>query len=68
MSGSFYTDCCPRCLAGPTVPTSGIATGGSLTAAYRCPVCRHLWTCAWALMPGRQLPPAPQIRAEGEAA
>lgn len=44
------------------------ATAISLTAAYRCRVCRHIWTCTWRIVPGRVLPPAPQIRFEGEAA
>ncbi|MFF9559253.1 hypothetical protein [Streptomyces cacaoi] len=60
-----YADACPRCLAGPVRPGSGIAARGSLTAAYRCPTCRHAWTCTWTLQPGRVLPPQPQI---GEAA
>lgn len=35
----------------------------SLTAVYRCRACRHVWTCTWAVVPGRQLPPAPDLGA-----
>lgn len=61
----YYCDACPRCTLRSNRPTTGISTGGSLTAAYRCCACRHIWTCTWAIVPGRQLPPAPSL---GEAA
>ncbi|MGY1439487.1 hypothetical protein [Streptomyces reniochalinae] len=57
----LYADACPRCLAGPTAPTNGITARGSLTAAYRCRACRHIWTCTWAVVPGRVLPPPPAL-------
>lgn len=59
----YYCDGCPRCLSRNNRPTTGIASGGSLTAAYRCRTCRHIWTCTWALVPGRVLPPAPDLGA-----
>ena len=59
-----YADACPACPRREVLPGSGIAVGGCLTAAYRC-LCGHPWTCTWALVTGRALPPQPQI---GEAA
>ncbi len=56
-----YADSCPRCLARDNRPTTGIAARGSLTAAYRCQACRHIWTCTWAVVPGRVLPPPPAL-------
>ncbi|MBQ1164282.1 hypothetical protein KBZ21_40515, partial [Streptomyces sp. A73] len=43
----------PRCLHRDNPPTNGITAGGSLTAAYRCGACRHIWTCTWAIVPGQ---------------
>lgn len=57
----YYADGCPKCLHRNNPPSNGIATGGSLTAAYRCARCRHIWTCSWALVPGRVLPPPPAL-------
>ncbi|MDK1473667.1 hypothetical protein QNO07_09565 [Streptomyces sp. 549] len=56
----FYADTCDHCLR-PARPGSGIATGGLLTAAYRC--CGTTWTCTWRIVPGRILPPQPRLNA-----
>jgi len=61
----YYADGCPRCLNHGNRPSNGIADDQSLTAAYHCTNCRHVWTCTWAIVPGRVLPPAPAM--EGAA-
>jgi transposase-like protein len=56
-----YADGCPSCLRRDVQPTSGIPDGADgLVAAYRCPDCRHSWTCSWGIVPGRVLPPVPR--------
>jgi hypothetical protein len=62
-----YGDSCERCirLDRSTVvePLAAIPDGGGgMTAAYRCPKCRHTWTCYWGIVPGRALPPEPTGR------
>lgn len=56
----YYADTCDRCLR-PAIPGSGIATADGLVAAYAC--CGTTWTCSWALVPGRALPPQPRLNA-----
>lgn len=55
-----YADACESCDCHDVIPESAIADGtDGIVAGYRCPVCRHTWTCSWALVPGRILPPQP---------
>lgn len=42
-----------------TLPIIGTVDNDGLLAAYSCPACGHIWTCAWRLVPGRPLPPRP---------
>ncbi|MGV9588206.1 hypothetical protein [Streptomyces tendae] len=53
-----YADSCPQCLRYDVQPDSGIAEGAAaFVAGYRCPACRHVWTCMWGVVPGRIMPP-----------
>lgn len=55
-----YLDACEQCMRRDVPPDSGIPDGAhALVAAYRCPGCRHTWTCSWAVVPGRVMPPEP---------
>lgn len=60
---SAYGDTCEECLhLARTVvaPAMAVPDGnGGLIAAYRCPVCRHTWTCSWGIQAGPQPPAVP---------
>lgn len=56
----YYADGCESCGQRHVFPDSGIPDGAhGLVAAYRCPGCGHTWTCGWAVVPGRVMPPEP---------
>jgi hypothetical protein len=55
-----YTDACEACGHQYTNPESAIRDGADgIVAGYRCPACRHAWTCSWQIVPGRVIPMEP---------
>lgn len=56
----LYADACENCGRYDVIPESSIADGADgIVAGYRCPACRHTWTCSWGAVPGRILAPEP---------
>lgn len=55
-----YADACERCGEHDVIPEAAVQDGAEgIVAGYRCPVCRHTWTCGWGVVPGRIAPPEP---------
>lgn len=56
----LYADSCERCGIYDVLPESALRDGAEgIIAGYRCPNCRHTWTCGWGIVPGRAIPPEP---------
>jgi hypothetical protein len=56
----LYADACENCPTYDVFPESALRDGAEgITAGYRCPNCRHTWTCGWQIVPGRAIPPEP---------
>ncbi|MET7795727.1 hypothetical protein [Streptomyces decoyicus] len=56
----LYADACENCMTRDVLPQSALRDGAeAIVAGYRCPNCRHTWTCSWGVVPGRALPPEP---------
>jgi hypothetical protein len=56
----LYADACETCGTYDVLPESALRDGAhGIIAGYRCPNCRHTWTCAWQIVPGRSIPPEP---------
>lgn len=57
---STYLDSCERCGQYDVAPVAAIADGAfGIVCGYRCSGCRAVWTCSWAIVPGRAVPPEP---------
>lgn len=56
----LYADACEQCPTYDVFPESALRDGADgIIAGYRCPNCRHVWTCGWQIVPGRAIPPEP---------
>lgn len=56
----LYADACEACGTYDVLPESALRDGAEgIIAGYRCPNCRHVWTCGWGIVPGRAIPPEP---------
>jgi hypothetical protein len=56
----LYADACEQCPTYDVFPESALRDGvDGIIAGYRCPSCRHTWTCGWQIVPGRAIPPEP---------
>jgi hypothetical protein len=56
----LYADACENCPTYDVFPESALRDGiDGIIAGYRCPNCRHSWTCGWQIVPGRAIPPEP---------
>lgn len=58
----LYADACEQCPTYDVFPESALRDGAhAIIAGYRCPNCRHTWTCGWQIVPGRAIPPEPAV-------
>jgi hypothetical protein len=58
----LYADACENCPTYDVFPESALRDGiDGIIAGYRCPNCRHVWTCGWQIVPGRSIPPEPAV-------
>lgn len=61
----LYADACEECMTRDVFPQSSLPDGADgIVAGYHCPNCGHTWTCSWAVVPGRAIPPEPAGGAE----
>ncbi|MBW1603432.1 hypothetical protein JJV70_15230 [Streptomyces sp. JJ66] len=51
LNPAAYHDSCENCDRRNVKPLDVKPDGPGVQAFYRCPNCRHYWTCAWAAKP-----------------